>query len=99
MLGFENWAEYRLQNTLAQTPDAVIDMFSAMVPNVVANTEKEAAAIKQMIERQGGDFDVKPWDWAYYAEKVRQDKYAIDSAQLQQYFQFDNVLEKGVFIP
>ncbi|WP_028771433.1 M3 family metallopeptidase [Shewanella waksmanii] len=97
VLGFENWAEYRLQNTLAQTPDAVIDMFSAMVPNVVANTEKEAAAIKQMIERQGGDFDVKPWDWAYYAEKVRQDKYAIDSAQLQQYFQFDNVLEKGVF--
>lgn len=97
VLGFDNWAEYRLQNTLAQTPDAVIDMFSAMVPQVVANTEKEAKAIQAMIFATGEDFELQPWDWAYYAEKVRQDKYAIDSNELQQYFQFDNVLEKGVF--
>ncbi|WP_163932873.1 M3 family metallopeptidase [Paraferrimonas sp. SM1919] len=97
VLGYKNWAEYRLNGTMAKTPQAVLDMFSAMVPKVVANAQQEQADIQAMINKTGGDFELQPWDWAYYAEKVRKEKFAIDQAQLMEYFEFNSVLNNGVF--
>jgi peptidyl-dipeptidase Dcp len=97
LLGFDNWASYRLAPQMAKTPQAVFDMFGSMVPAVVANTQKEADAIQAMITQTGGDFTLQPWDWAYYAEKVRQQQYDLDENSLKPYFEFNRVLQDGVF--
>ncbi|WAL80281.1 M3 family metallopeptidase [Shewanella sp. DAU305] len=97
LLGYENWASYRLAPQMAKTPEAVYSMFGSMVPAVVANTEKEAADIQAMIDKTGGKFELAPWDWEFYAEKVRQEKYALDGNSIRPYFEFNRVLEDGVF--
>lgn len=97
LLGYENWASYRLAPQMAKTPEAVYSMFGSMVPAVVANTEKEAADIQAMIDKTGGKFELAPWDWEFYAEKVRQEKYALDASSIRPYFEFNRVLEDGVF--
>ncbi|MEL4254277.1 M3 family metallopeptidase [Shewanella xiamenensis] len=97
LLGYENWASYRLTPQMAKTPEAVYSMFGSMVPAVVANTEKEAADIQAMINKTGGKFELAPWDWEFYAEKVRQEKYALDANSIRPYFEFNRVLEDGVF--
>ena len=97
LLGYDNWASYGLQSQMAKTPQAVFAMLGSMVPAVVENTNKEAAAIVQMIKQQGGDFELQPWDWEYYGEFVRQAKYDLDENDVKQYFEFDRVLKDGVF--
>ncbi|WP_299803232.1 M3 family metallopeptidase [uncultured Shewanella sp.] len=97
LLGYKNWAEYRLEPQMAKTPEAVYKMFGSMVPAVVKNTEKEAADIQAMINQTGGDFELAPWDWAYYAELVRKEKFDLDESAIRPYFEFDRVLEDGVF--
>lgn len=97
LLGFDNWASYGLESQMAKTPQAVFDMLGSMVPAVVANTNKEAAAIQKMIKQKGGDFELQPWDWEYYAEFVRQAKYDLDENEVKQYFEFNRVLKDGLF--
>lgn len=97
LLGFDNWASYRLAPQMAKTPEAVYKLFGTMVPKVVANANKEAADIQAMIDKTGGDFELKPWDWAFYAEQVRAEKYALDEEMTKPYFEFERVLEDGVF--
>ncbi|GAB2909660.1 M3 family metallopeptidase [Rheinheimera gaetbuli] len=97
LLGYDNWASYGLEAQMAKTPQAVFDMLGSMVPAVVANTNKEAAAIQEMIKQKGGDFELQPWDWEYYAEFVRQAKFDLDENDVKQYFEFNRVLKDGVF--
>ena len=97
LLGFDTWADYQLGQSMAQKPQAVLSMLSSMVPAVVANTKLEAAAIQEMIKAQGGDFELQPWDWEFYAEKVRKAKYDLDESQVKPYFEFERVLQDGVF--
>jgi peptidyl-dipeptidase Dcp len=97
LLGYANWASYGLEAQMAKTPQAVFDMLGSMVPAVVENTKKELADINAMIKQQGGDFAAQAWDWEYYAELVRQAKYDLDEDEVKQYFEFNRVLEDGVF--
>ncbi|WP_226704788.1 M3 family metallopeptidase [Microbulbifer elongatus] len=97
LLGYGNWAEYQLTSTMAEKPENVFSMLSSMVPAVVNNTKAEQADIQAMIEAEGGDFEVQPWDWAYYAEKVRQAKYELDESEVREYFEFNRVLKDGLF--
>lgn len=97
LLGYDNWASFSLENNMAKTPQAVLDMLGSMVPAVVANTKQEAAAIQEMIKQKGGDFELQPWDWEYYAEFVRQAKFDLDENEVKQYFEFNRVLKDGVF--
>lgn len=97
LLGYDNWAEYQLTGTMAENSKNVMSMLNSMVPAVVSNTKAEQADIQAMIEREGGDFDAQPWDWAYYAEKVRQEKYDLDESEVRKYFEFERVLKDGLF--
>ena len=97
LLGFDSWAAYSLDKQMAGSPDAVYDMLGSMVPAVLQNVEKEAADIKAMMASEGNKVELEPWDWAYYAEKVRQAKYDLDESEVKQYFEFNRVLEDGVF--
>lgn len=97
LLGYKSWANYGLEAQMAKTPEAVYDMLGSMVPAVVEKTKQEAQAIQEMIKEKGGDFELAPWDWAYYAEFVRKVQYNIDESEVKQYFEFERVLNDGMF--
>jgi len=97
LLGFVSFASWRLQNTMAKTPKAVLDLFGKLVPAATAKAKNEAAEIQKMISKEGKSFKLEPWDWNFYAEKVRKAKYNLDESEIKPYFELHNVLEKGVF--
>ncbi|GAA5520666.1 M3 family metallopeptidase [Aliifodinibius salicampi] len=97
LLGYENHAAYKLEPQTAKTPEAALDMLTDLVPPVINNTEQEAEAIEEMMRKEGIEEEVKPWDWNYYAEKVRQAEYNIDQSEVRPYFELDRVLKDGVF--
>lgn len=97
LMGYENHAAYGLENQTARTPEAVNEMLARLAPAAVANAKREAADMQSIIDAEGGDFKLASWDWDFYAEKVRKQRYDFDASQLRPYFEFDNVLQKGVF--
>lgn len=97
ILGHENFAEWRLQKTMAKTPDQVFKMFAGLVPAATAKAQNEANEIQQMINKSGEDFQLQAYDWNLYAEKVRKEKYDLDENEIKPYFLTRTVLEKGVF--
>jgi peptidyl-dipeptidase Dcp len=102
MLGYPTYAAYVLADETAQTPEAVNAMLDQLAPAAVANAKREAAKLQAMIDQEQAakgepTFKLEPWDWAYYAEKVRQAEYDFDENQLKPYFEMKNVLENGVF--
>ncbi len=102
LMGFANFAAYGLGNQTAKTPEAVNAMLGQLAPAAVANAKREAADLQAMInaeQKAAGKpgFELQPWDWAFYTEKVRQAKYDFDESQLKPYLELKNVLENGVF--
>jgi peptidyl-dipeptidase Dcp len=97
LMGYENHAAYSLENQTAHTPGAVNEMLARLAPPAVANAKREAADMQAIIDAGGGDFKLASWDWDFYAEKVRLQRYDFDATQLRPYFEMNNVLEKGLF--
>lgn len=97
MLGYPNYASYALEPQTAENPDNVLNMLTDMIPAVAANTNQEAEQIREMMQQDGIEDDLQPWDWEYYAEKVRKAKYDIDESEVRPYFELNRVLEDGVF--
>ena len=102
MLGYPDFASYSLETQTAKTEQAVNAMLGQLAPAAVANAKREAADLQAMIDAEqkaaGQDsFELQAWDWAFYAEKVRQARYEFDESQLKPYFEMKNVLENGVF--
>jgi peptidyl-dipeptidase Dcp len=97
LLGYENHATYVLEDETAGTVGAVNKLLSDLAPAAVANARKEAADMQAIIDADKGGFALEAADWAFYAEKVRQQKYDFDESQLRPYFEMKSVLENGVF--
>ncbi len=97
LLGFDNYAAWSLQKTMAKTPENVNKFFQGLIPAGTAKAQAESDEIQKMIKSKGEDFTLEPWDWNYYAEMVRKEKYDLDEEQIKPYFEINNVLEKGVF--
>ncbi len=97
LLGHSDWASYALETQMAGDPEAALEMMGALVPAVRADTEREAGRIRDMMRRGGVEDDIQPWDWEYYAEKVRQAEYDFDEDEVRPYFELNRVLEDGVF--
>lgn len=97
LLGFSNYAAWSLQDQMAKTPDAVSSFLSKLVPASVKKAAEEATDIKAMMAQQKDTFQLEPWDWDFYSEKVRKAKYDIDESQVKPYFVMDSVLQNGVF--
>jgi peptidyl-dipeptidase Dcp len=97
LLGAPNHAVFQLENQTAGTPERVMTMMTGMAPDVVKKAQAEAAEIQAAINASGADFELAPWDWEYYAEKVRAQKYDLDPEQVKPYFELDRVLVDGVF--
>jgi len=97
LLGFDDYAAWKIADQMAQTPAAALRFMRDIAPAARARAEKELADIQQVIDAQQGGFTARAWDWAFYGEQVRQAKYAIDESQIKPYFALDNVLVDGVF--
>lgn len=97
LLGFPDYASWKLQDQMAKTPAAVDTFFAQLVPAATAKAKAEAADIQAQADLEKGGFKIQPWDWDYYAEKVRKQKYDLDENQVKPYFELNKVLEKGVF--
>jgi len=97
LMGYANHAAYRLESQTALTPAAVNERLSSLAPKALTNAKKEAADLQKMIDAEGGNFELASWDWDFYTEKVRADRYDFDASQLKPYFEMDNVLQNGVF--
>ena len=100
LLGYPNYAAWRLTDQMARTPEAALKFMDALVPAATAKAEGEAKDIQALIDTragQHGGFALEPWDWNFYAEQVRKAKYDLDEAQTKPYFELNNVLHNGVF--
>jgi len=94
LLGFDSYASWSTADQMAKTPDTALKFMRGIVPAARARAEREQADIQKVIE---GGFSVQAWDWAYYAERVRLEKYALDESQIKPYFALDTTLRDGVF--
>jgi len=97
LLGYPNYAAYVLYDQMAQTPQAVDKFLSQLVGPTRAKAAQEAKLIQAAIDKDGKHFDLKPWDWQRYAEKVRKERYDLDENTLKPYFELHKVLKDGVF--
>ena len=97
LLGFPNYASWKLEDQMAKNPAAALKFMDSLVPGTTAAAHNEAHDIQALIEQQKGGFQVEPWDWDFYSEQVRKAKYDLDESQIKPYFELNNVLENGVF--
>ncbi|HGD3422825.1 TPA: peptidyl-dipeptidase Dcp [Enterobacter hormaechei] len=97
LLGFENFASWSIADQMAKTPDAALEFMRGIVPAARSRAALEQADIQKVIDDEQGGFSVQAWDWAFYAERVRSAKCALDEAQIKPYFALNTVLEDGVF--
>ena len=97
LLGFDDYASWSTADQMAKTPDAALAFMRGIVPAARARAEREQADIQNVIDDEQGGFDVQAWDWAFYAERVRLGKYALDESQIKPYFALKTVLHDGVF--
>ena len=97
LLGYPNHAAYSLERQTARTVGAVNERLASLAPAAVANARQEAADLQAIAAAGGHDHAVAAWDWAYYTEQVRAERYAFDASALRPYFEIDNVLRNGVF--
>jgi peptidyl-dipeptidase Dcp len=97
LLGFPTFAAWQLQDQMAETPGAVSRFLDRLVPAAVQKAREEAEALQRLIDEQKGGFALEPWDWDFYAEQLRKEKFDLDEAELAPYFELERVLQDGVF--
>ena len=97
LMGKKSFAEWRLQDQMAQKPEAAMDLLAKIAKPAVAKAQEEAKEIQDLIDAQKGGFKLEPWDWDFYSEQVRKAKYDLDESQIKPYFEITSVLENGVF--
>ena len=92
LLGYPTFAHFRLDDTMAKTPEAVRDLLDQVWARARARAMRERDDLQAMAEEEGGNFAIAPWDWRYYAEKVRLAKHDLDEAEIKPYLQLDNMI-------
>ena len=96
LLGYDNYAQWRLQNRMAKNPENAMDLLMQVWPKAVKRVEEEVADMQAIADANNDDITIEPWDYRYYAEKVRQQKYDLDSDEVKQYLVLDN-LKDAIF--
>ena len=97
LLGYATHADLQLEEQTAARVSAVNQLLADLARPAVANARREAADMQRIIDREGAGFRLASWDWDFYAEKVRRERYAFDAAQLKPYLELNRVLLDGVF--
>ncbi len=97
LLGYPSYAAWKLVDQMAKTPQAVETFLARLGPPATAKARREAADIQALIDKSGAHVELQPWDWNFYAEKVRKAKYDLDESEIEPYFELGHVLHDGVF--
>lgn len=98
LLGYDNYAQWQLEDRMAKTPSNAMDLLQKVWPAALARVEEEVQDMQAIVDQEGGKFSIAPWDYRYYAEKVRKAKYELDSDQVKQYLQLDKLREAMFYV-
>lgn len=96
LLGYDNHAQYAINVNMAKTPEKVEEFLMGLWHPALKVAKQELAEMQKIVDREGGDFQLKSWDWWYYAEKLRKEKYDLDESEITPYFKLENVRD-GMF--
>jgi peptidyl-dipeptidase Dcp len=96
LLGYKTYADFVLERNMAKTPQVVYEFLYKLWNPALVNAKEEREEMQAMIKKEGKSFKLEPWDWWYYAEKIRKEKYDLDENELRPYFLMENV-RKGAF--
>ncbi len=96
LLGFETYADYIIENNMAKTPEAVSEFLNELMVPALVIAGKDRDEMQKIIDREGGKFKLASWDWWYYSEKLKKEKYNLDEAEMKPYFALTNVRD-GMF--
>ncbi len=98
LLGYDNYAEWRLQDRMAKNPENAMNLMEAVWPAAIARVAEEVADMQAVADELGDNITIEPWDYRFYAEKVRQKKYDLDSDEVKQYLQLDKLTEAMFYV-
>ncbi|MGA8853347.1 MAG: M3 family metallopeptidase [Christiangramia sp.] len=93
LLGYDNYAQWRLQNRMAKNPENAMDLMMQVWPAALARVKEEVADMQKVADSENADLTIKPWDYRFYAEKVRKEKYDLDSEEVKQYLELGNLTQ------
>ncbi|MGA9582744.1 MAG: M3 family metallopeptidase [Allosphingosinicella sp.] len=93
LLGFEHHAEWRMQDTMAKTPERAMDLMNRVWPAAVARAKEEVADQQALARKEGQKITIEPWDYRYYQEKVRKERFDLSQDEIKPYFALDNMVE------
>jgi peptidyl-dipeptidase Dcp len=93
LLGYETFADFKLADTMAKTPDAVLKLLNDVWRPARARAEQERDDLQALAQSQGDNIAIEPWDWRYYADGVRMARHNLDEAVIKPYFQLDRIIE------
>jgi len=96
LLGYKSYSDFALERTMAKTPERVMDFLGQVWNAALPVAKAEALAQQELIDREGGNFKLQHWDWWYYTEKIKKEKYALDDEMIRPYFRTENVID-GMF--
>jgi peptidyl-dipeptidase Dcp len=98
LLGHDNYSQWILQDRMAKTPENAMALMHKMWPAAIARVKEEVADMQAIADAEGNDIVIKPWDYRYYAEKVRKAKYDLNSGEVKEYLQLDNLREAMFYV-
>ena len=98
LLGYKHHSEYVLTDAMANTPETAMDLLMKVWQPAVAKAEQERDWLKEQMAAEGADHELKPWDWRFYAEKVRKAKFDLDQGEIAEYFELENMLEAKFYV-
>ncbi len=98
LLGFDNYATWRLQDRMAKSPDRAMNLMMSVWPAAIARVQEEVADMQALATQQGADITIEPWDYRFYAEQVRKAKYDLNSDEVKQYLQLDKLREAMFYV-
>jgi peptidyl-dipeptidase Dcp len=98
LLGYANYASWRLADRMAKTPERALELMEAVWPAALARVAEEVREMQAVADAEGGGVTIEPWDYRYYAEKVRRAKYELDSDEVRAYLQLEKLREAMFFV-
>jgi len=98
LLGYDNYAQWRLENRMAKNPERALELMEAVWPAAVLRVKEEVSDMQALADSENAGITIEPWDYRYYAEKVRKEKYDLDSDEVKQYLQLDKLREAMFFV-
>ncbi|NIM01495.1 MAG: M3 family peptidase [Acidobacteria bacterium] len=98
LLGYDNYAQWRLENRMAKTPERALELMEAVWPAAIARVKEEVADMQKIADAEGAGITIEPWDYRYYAEKVRQARYDLDSDEVSQYLQLEKLRDAMFYV-